>query len=333
MSLHFPELIIESIIRESLATLRRDTSTLNHLLSVFTEDYISKKYGQEEIEKLKKIIQTRDIAVVHALAEVAARENSISIQLASENEATNLAAIDDFVDDEEVPFDTTEDIASQIKVSNVTITSYDEISGIAYIDDADDLTDAYAFMMYEDSNGVEFEILGLVKDTGNKQLFFAPYSEIDYSGDGMIKSVFDYKQFESRGVRTQVTITIGIHTKNALLTKYIYQLVKFFIVSHKKELIERNFINATFSGSDFSRNTQYMADHVFTRFLTITGQVEDEWRSDQVIPIESAEIVVQVAKDVATTEDLGRTDATIQVNDNSDQDDLDGNGIPDDEEM
>ena len=330
MSLRFADLIIESILRESLETLRKNTSALDHILSVFTEDYVSKKYGQEEIEKLKKIILTKDFAIVHSFSETVAKDNSISIQLASESEATNLAVLDDFSEDTEVPFETTEELASQIKVSTVLIDSYDTLSGIAYINDSVDLTNAYPYMLFEDSNGVEFEIKGLVKDSGNKQLFFQPLSEIDESGAGTIKSIFDYTQYESRGVRTNVQLTVGVHTKNALLTKYLYLLVKFFLISHKKELIERKFINLSFSGSDFSRNMAYQGDHVFTRFLTVTGQIEDDWRSDQVTPIESVDVILWVPKDVATNDELERGDA--QVNDNSDQNDLDNDGIPDDEQ-
>ena len=68
------------------------------------------------------------------------------------------------------------------------------------------------------------------------------------------------------------------------------------MLSRKEDLINRNFAVSTYSGSDFTRNMQYPGDHVFTRFLTISGKVEDSWRSDEVIPIDNLEIQVLVPK-------------------------------------
>ena len=47
-------------------------------------------------------------------------------------------------------------------------------------------------------------------------------------------------------------------------------------------MIQRCFHNSKLSGSDFTRDLRYEADMVYTRFLTVTGTIEESWRSDQV---------------------------------------------------
>ena len=78
-------------------------------------------------------------------------------------------------------------------------------------------------------------------------------------------------------IHANTTINIGIHTKEQLLTKYLYNITKYFILSAKEDLIRQNFIIATFRGSDFTRDASWQGDHVYTRFLNISGKTEDSW--------------------------------------------------------
>lgn len=99
-------------------------------------------------------------------------------------------------------------------------------------------------------------------------------------------------------------------------------------MSRKADLINRCFQKTTFQGSDFTRNLQYEGDHVFTRFLTVSGMIEDSWRSDEITQIDNIEVTTLVPKGAAndqdadtddpqgaTTEQLDKTDQTIQVAD------------------
>ena len=97
-------------------------------------------------------------------------------------------------------------------------------------------------------------------------------------------------------IHANTTINVGIHTKEQLLTKYLYHLTKYFILSSKLDLIRQNFIIATFRGSDFSRDASWQGDHVYTRFLNISGKTEDSWIDlDEVLAgIEQVDINVYV---------------------------------------
>ena len=78
-------------------------------------------------------------------------------------------------------------------------------------------------------------------------------------------------------IHANTVINVGIHTKEQLLTKYLYHITKYFILSAKEDLIRQNFIIATFRGSDFTRDAAWQGDHVYTRFLNISGKTEDSW--------------------------------------------------------
>ena len=78
-------------------------------------------------------------------------------------------------------------------------------------------------------------------------------------------------------IHANTTINVGIHTKEQLLTKYLYHIAKYFVLSAKEDLIRQNFIIATFKGSDFTRDASWQGDHVYTRFLNISGKTEDSW--------------------------------------------------------
>ena len=95
-------------------------------------------------------------------------------------------------------------------------------------------------------------------------------------------------------IHANTTINVGIHTKEQLLTKYLYHIAKYFVLSAKEDLIRQNFIIATFKGSDFMRDASWQGDHVYTRFLNISGKTEDSWVNLDEIVVQLEEVGVQV---------------------------------------
>src|SRR5690606_33451140 len=170
------------------------------------------------------------------------------------------------------------------RVENIQVLSYDELTGKVTVHDSTDLSPVYKGMIYVDSAGNEFTIEGGINNSsGDKSFFIQKQAEVDFSDNtGLIKSSLDYKQFEVKGVTSDTQLIIGCHSKDALTTKYLYILLKYFIFSRKKDMIKRGFYLATYNGSDFNRDSAYVGDQVYTRFLTVSGKVDDTWRSDQV---------------------------------------------------
>lgn len=312
------DLVIESIIRDGLDNLRRDETIVDDVFQNLTRVFAKSKYGQREIAKIKKHFIDNEVKVVHSFGDVKANMPCISIQLIDNPEDTKLARMDDFEDDVRTDITDPAELADLIVESNITIDSYDAQSGIVYIDDSADLSDVHRNLILEDIDGNEFNILGGVDNTnGSKKVLIEPNQEIlNISGPALIKSSLNFTQNELRGTTEWDNLLLGVHTKEALTTKYLYTLVKYFLLSRKLDMMKRGIELSTYSGSDFNRNMEYAGDKVYTRFLTMKGKVEHTWSSDKVDLIDDIQIEVKVPRDIVGPE--GFPDATVQPVDRED---------------
>lgn len=314
MSFKLPDLIVESVLREGFAALKRKPDLIDDVFGSLLESYADKKYGQKELNRIKDMISKRDWSFVHSFGEVEANLPCVSIQLGNENEDRGLAHLEDFEGEVTEEITDEEELAALVVESDFLPTGYDYASGTVYVDDDVNLTNVHVNLLFVDAAGSEFQIIGgIVNEDGSKQFCIEPQSEPDISDVGHIKSSINYKQFAQRGTVSEVQLLLGVHTKDALATKYIYTLVKYFLQARKKALIERGLTNLSFQGSDFTRNLKYEADIVYTRFLTLTGKVQDQFRSDASDIFDNVEVITKVPKDQRTTEDLNLEDMTVQV--------------------
>lgn len=321
MSFYMPDLIVESVLRDGFAVLKRNPDLIDKIFSSLTESFADKKYGNKELKRIKEQLLKKDWSFVHSFGEVEANLPCVSIQLGNENEAKDMAVLEDFEGDEVEEITDPDQLAALVKISDITPSFYDMETGTIFVDDSVDLSKIYKNLVFVDGSGTEFDIVGGIDNTlGQKQFMVDPESDVDISSAGLIKSGINYTQFATRGVHSDVQILLGVHTKDALLTKYFYVLVKYFLIARKKSLIERNFICSSYQGSDFTRNLKYAADIVYTRFLTLTGKVEDDFSSELEAIFDNIDVRVTVQRAVATNAELGREDLTIQVEDDDVQD-------------
>lgn len=286
-----PELVIESLIRDGLKNVQDDPTIIDSIFSQLTRAYNTRKYGQPEIEKIKALV-LKEIAVVFSYHEVDQKPLSISIMVGSDNEHRQRAHLDDHYEQVEEPIVDAEELEALHRVDDITVLSYDELTGKVTVSDATNLSPVYKGMLFVDADENEFVILGSINNTvGDKSFFIDKLAEVDFSTPtSFIKSSLDYKKYELRGVTGDINLVLGCHSKDALTTKYLYTLLKYFILSRKHDMIKRGVYLASYSGSDFNRDQQFIGDQMFTRFLTITAKVDDTWRSDQVVLIDNIEV-------------------------------------------
>lgn len=286
-----PELIIESIIRDGIQNVNNDPTIIDDLFAQLTRTYSAKKYGQTEIDKIKEMVK-KEIAVVYTYSQIDQFPISFSIMIGSDTENARGDSIDDYLESAEEQIVDADELQALHKVDDLEVLDYDPISGKVSVSDATDLTSVYRYMIYTDASENEFTIINAVSnEIGNKFFFIEKGSEPDYSENtGFIRSNLDYKEYEVKGIRSNVKMVVGAHSKDVLTTKWMYVLLKYFIVSRKKDIIKRGLICSMVDGSDFARDSDFEGDKVFTRFLTISGQVDDIWRSDQVQLIDHIEI-------------------------------------------
>lgn len=297
MGVHLPDLIIESIIRDGIEFLKANPDRVDDIFKPLTRIYNQRKYGQAEINKIKTMLATKNIAVVHSFHEAASKSPCYSIQLGTESEAKERAHLSDFEEDKQLDLDA-EELEQYEKINPLTPTAYDPVTGKVSVPDSANMSLAHPKYIYVDGSGEEFELRpGISNVTGNKFFFIEKQADVNIADPGLIKSFISYSQHEVKGDSSAVNMLIGVHSKDALLTKYLYIILKYIFKSRKDDLIKRGFINSTFQGSDFTRDLRYEGDMVFTRFFTLSGQVDDTWRSDDVELIDSVEIDATMCDD------------------------------------
>lgn len=314
MSFKLPDLIIESLIRDGLDNARRDPSVLEDVFCDLTRKYAKKKYGNKEINKIIEIIQKDEISIVHSFNLVNSSVPCISIQLADDREDESRASMSNFVQNMTVPITDPDRLANLVVVESFQPNSYSPNTGIVKVPDTVDLTAVHANHLFVDGDGTQFSILGgIVNDLGKKQFIISKQATV-YLGPGAeVKSVFNYDEYEKKGNTETTQLILGIHTKDALMTKYLYVLVKYFMLSRQNDAIERGLQITTYTGSDFTRNMAYEADVIYTRFLNVSGMVQHQWRADKVRLIDHVDVRITVPKDRLGNEALDLTEQTIQV--------------------
>ena len=292
MPFYMPELIVEATLKEGFQVVRRYPEAIADVFGTLTLPYNQAKYGAAEIEKIKSIITNKEMSIVHAFNLVPANLPCISIQLVEDREATERAHMGNFRQLQQKNFCTPEQIKRTIKVPAFTATAFNPLTGKITVPDAVDLSRAYIGLVVKDSLGKEYPIIGgLINTVGAKQIMIDPTNEIDTINPIQLITTLDYEIYRVNGNVEETSIVLGIHTKEALLTKYMYTLVKYFMLSRKDDLIKRGLHLNTYSGSDFTRNMDYPGDTIYTRAFTIHGTVTHSWLANKVHLIDHFDIL------------------------------------------
>ncbi|RLG44959.1 MAG: hypothetical protein DRN81_03235 [Thermoproteota archaeon] len=311
----FPELVLESVIKDGLANARDVPDAINDVFGNLTRAFSAAKYGTEEVEKIFKVIQGKEVSVVHSFNLVESNMPCYSIQLANDKEAEELATFGDQDSFLEIPMEGAE-LAATIFVDNIAPTGYNSKTGIMTLSDSVDLSGIHANHLFESAAGTEHTIIGgIINTLGAKQIIIEKNLPVAILDSGAkIKSSINSNVYQVKGNREHTSVLIGVHTKDALMTKYLYTLLKYFIMSRKSDMIARDFQLSSYQGSDFTRNNEYQGDVVYSRFLTITGFMQQDWRSDHVTLIDMVNVNVKVEKDVYGNKEAGTEDLTVTIN-------------------
>lgn len=312
MSFVLPDLVIESIIRDGMQNARRlPDDVITDVFGNLTRSFADKKYGQKEIDKIKSLVEEKEVSIVHSYNLVNVSIPCISIQLINDTEDERRAHMGDQVAFYEVPF---ADQSVTVIVSSFEALTYDVNTGIVTVDDTVNLSQVYANLLFIDQAGVEHQILGGIDNTaGQKKFAIEKQGEVTLGVGCEIKTSINFNRYKTKGNIEKINILLGIHTPDPLITKYLYTLVKYFLLSRKKDLISRDLQLSTYSGSDFTRNMEYKADAVFSRYITVTGFVQHDWRSDLVELVDHVDVNVKVAADKYGNNALGLTNQTVKT--------------------
>lgn len=288
------DLVTESVIRDAFAAIRQNPARLDDLFDHYQEPWLQKIYGDDAINKVKAFILENRIEIVQGFNQIPSKLPCISINLASATEMRDLAVMSDFADtvEEDLP-------ASEIEVlASFVPTSYDSTTGILLIPNSADISVITTSNVLTDTAGVEFSIIGGINDTvGSKMMNIGPGKTPDISGTCKILSNVNFERYLINMIPINENIQVGIHTENAYLTKILYYIVIYSFQMRRDTFIRRGVELTSFSSSDFMRESQFLPENTFSRWITLNGISRLYYKAKQATIAEEIQMNVFVERD------------------------------------
>ena len=272
------DVFFRRIIELTLRDIKKESWLVDDILSDFiTDPMLSGIYGQKEIENAKKWIKDNEISIFLPHRMDMEKMPCVTIAIGSNVEDKSLARLAD-----QTPFVETysvSDIGRTIQYIQqpFAYVSYDQPTGYFQTPPEVDLSIIQAGMVAIDpATGGGWAIVD--KDAGG--FYIAAGTAVTATEIGILPQ---YRIFRARReiATFQEQVTIGCHVHgdpNALL--WLYSIMMYGLLRYREGVLEsRNFQLSNIQTTDMIRNDafQNIGENVYSRFITITGQVENTW--------------------------------------------------------
>lgn len=272
------EFALESIIRQGLEEFKVDIDMrLDDVFGRLRLPDIMAKYGNNEIKKIKEIIMRTPINIVQAQTQL---ENmkmpAISIHLLGDTESEKNASINDYDGESQTP------INPEVIVPIFTITSYDSATGLATVSDSVDLSQVYENRFLKDGLGQSYQILDPISNiNGEKSFSIAKNITGLELTNCTIVSAVNVKVHQIDYIPTDENIMIGIHAENALLSKYLYAIIRYILYRKKAAFHEYQLELSKYNGSDWALVQVFTPEGCHSRWITAQFIAYNYWRGDE----------------------------------------------------
>lgn len=278
MALFQGDVIIRTAIQLAIEDIKKNPWLVDDIFSDFVDNPILKiKYGQKEIERAKEWILNNKINYYMKYRTDNMEFPAISISMGSSDEDKNLATLaDQSVCVEELdPCEINKPISYIVKPFQ--IVSYDENTGIVEVP--------------EGTEGMEYvskDMIAIDPDTGNGYVIdgkagtngfqIAAGSELDVDTLAVIPKYQIYRARRER-IISQESYNIGCHAHGDPSTLiFLFNLVKYALLRYREGLFEfNNFQLGTIQCTDMIKNDAFGQDNIYSRFIILSGQVEEDW--------------------------------------------------------
>lgn len=272
------DLIIKTAIELSFEDMRKNPWLIEDVFaSLNTNPILAQRYGMKEIARAKEFIMNTNIPVYmhHRLDKM--EYPCVTISIGNSNEDKTLSTLGDG----SVAFEDYDpsDIGRPIKpiVPAFTPVSYDKDSGIVEI--PTDL-DQYRYvgqgmLLADPKTGGAFIISG---KAGTNGVQITPGSKLP---KGKLVIIPQYPAYRARRERatSQEQYNIGCHAHgDPSLLIFLFSVVKYSLYRYREGLLEyNNFQLSTLTCTDMIRNDNMQEENIYSRWITLSGQVEESW--------------------------------------------------------
>ena len=272
------DLVIKTAVELAIEDMRKNPWVIEDIFRSLVENpLLAQKYGMKEIARAKEFLLNNNIAIYmrHRLDKM--EYPCITISIGNSNEDKSLATLGD--QSVAVEDYTADDINRPIKflIKPFLPISYDQETGVVEIPET---IEEYRYisegmLLVDPSTGGAFIING---KTGVNGLQIAPGSELPNGELAVIPQYHIYRARRERAI-SQEQYTIGCHTHGDPSTLiFLFSLVKYSLYRYREGLLEHNnFQISNLSCTDMIKNDQMAEENVYSRWITLSGQVEESW--------------------------------------------------------
>lgn len=292
----FPgDVIIKSAIELFIDDIRKNPWIIEDIFKAFIENPILKqKYGLKEVSRAKEFILNNNIPIYMAHRVDKQEFPCITISIGSSYEDKDLATLADLsVETQEYsPSDIGQTINFIIPPFNPT--SYDSATGIVEVPETiEDYKYISAGMVAIDpKTGFGYIVEGKAGINGFK-------IEIGANLPNQIAIIPRYQLFRARRERaiSQETYNIGCHAHGDPSTLlFLYGIVKYGLYRYREGLLEyNNFQLSKLSVTDMIKNDSFSMENVYSRWITLSGQVEESWIKTPFRLIEGIDLIEEIS--------------------------------------
>lgn len=272
------DLVIKAAVKLAIDDMRKNPWLIEDVFSSLRENPLLKiEYGEKEIARAKEFILNNriDIYAHHRLDKMT--YPCVTISIGPSNEDKDLATLGDgsvaFED-----FDPS-DIGKRIKflVPPFKAVSYDKTTGVLELPET---VTEYRYLdagmiLLDPATGNGWIITG---KAGTKGLQIAAGTKLP---KGQLAVVPQYQLYRARRERatSQEQYNVGCHVQGDPSTLiFLFGVVKYGLFRYRESLLEsNNYQLSRITCSDMIKNDQMAEENVYSRWITLNGQVEESW--------------------------------------------------------
>jgi hypothetical protein len=269
--------LIKTAIELAVEDLKQNPWIIEHMYSPYLEiPILNRRYGYKEVERAKEFLFNNKIHFYQKHRKDNMEFPCVTISLSQTSEDNSLSTLAD-LSTETVEY-TPEQIDKPISfiVKPTQIVSYDPTTGIIEIPQNNNYKFIGAGMgAINPETGDGYTI---IEKAGVQGFRIQQDLDLDWEKVAVVPQYLTYKARMER-IITKEQYSIGCHAHgDPALTLFLYNLVKYAILRYREGLFEHyNFQLSSISATDTVENDAFQADNVYSRFITLSGQVEEYW--------------------------------------------------------
>lgn len=262
---------IQAILRFGFDYIIAHPDVIDDIFANFKEGHMWKMYGDKEIQKIKKWITENEIPVVLSWSLNPQRIPCVSVHIASSSEDTTNSFLGDHGGIVETPKDPRTIIPEFVPLE------YDVVNSVITVPDSIDLSLVRPAHIVYDGNNEPYMITEVQGHSITIQLEGPAVTPNKFT----VKSFIETTRVKRGETYVQEAVDIGIHghsDQNTVL--WLYYMILWISLRFKPEIEKRCMDLSTFSASDFKRDSQYLGENIFSRWMRVTARTRVSWTED-----------------------------------------------------